>query len=274
MDVRTLEIRAEDGFTLRGTLYDAQSRDALVIASAMGVKRRFYDAFARHVADRGRSVVTFDYRGIGDSRPRSLRGFDAALDQWGRLDAAAAIDWIARQLAPASLTYLGHSAGGQVSALAPNADRVDRFVFVASQSGYWRHWPGLRAYGLGALWLAMPAISRAFGYFPAKALLLGSEDLPRGVASQWEQWGRHPEYLWGYHDPALYARITAPVLAYSLRDDHYAPRAAVDAFAAHFTSAPVTRVHTEERVGHFEFFRKGHEAWWDRLLTRDPDTPL
>jgi predicted alpha/beta hydrolase len=274
MDVRTLEIRAADGFMLAGTLYDAGSRDALVLASAMGVKRRFYDAFARHAAERGRSVVTFDYRGIGDSRPRSLRGFEATLAEWGRLDVAAAIDWITRELAPGSLTYLGHSAGGQISGLAANADRVGRFVFVASQSGYWRYWPGLRAYGLGALWLAMPVISRAAGYFPAKALLFGSEDLPRGVASQWAQWGRHPEYVWGYHDPALYARITAPVSAWSLHRDHYAPRPAVDAFAAHFTGAPMTRVHVDEPIGHFEIFRRGHEAWWDRLLRRDPDTPL
>jgi predicted alpha/beta hydrolase len=259
-----MDIRTADGVSLGSTLYDANSDRALVIASAMGVKRRYYDAFAQHVAAQGISVVTFDYRGIGDSRPPSLRGSDATMEEWGRLDIAAAIDWITGELRPRSLFYVGHSAGGQLAGLAANADAVDRFVLVSSQSGYWRHWPGVRAYGLGALWLLMPVLSRVFGYFPSKLVGLGSEDLPRGVAAQWARWGRHPDYLFRDVDPGLYARITAPVLSYSLRDDTYAPRRAVDALAAHFPN--VTRVHLEERgLGHFDFFRKakGAHLWND-----------
>lgn len=265
MDVRSIELRAADGRSLAATVYDAGAPDALLIASAMGVKRRYYDAFARFVAERGRNVVTLDYRGIGDSRPRSLRGYEATMHDWATLDIPAAIDWIARELRPGSFAYLGHSAGGQLAGLAPNIDRVDRFVFVAAQSGYWRHWPGVRAYGLGFLWVAMPVISRALGWFPGK-MLMGSEDLPRGVASQWAQWGRHPEYLFGYHDPAPYARVTAPLLAYSLRDDHYAPRPAVDALVAKYRGAKVTRVHREDDVGHFDAFRRGKgEKLWEEI---------
>jgi predicted alpha/beta hydrolase len=266
MDVRSIELRAADGGALAATVYDAGASDALLIASAMGVKRRYYDAFARYVAERGRNVVTLDYRGIGDSRPRSLRGFDATMHDWGTLDIPAAIDWIARELRPRSFAYLGHSAGGQLAGLAPNIECVDRLVFVAAQSGYWRHWPGVRAYGLGFLWVAMPVVSRALGWFPGK-LLMGSEDLPRGVASQWAQWGRHPEYLFGYNDPAMYARVTAPLLAYSLRVDHYAPRAAVDALVVRYSNAQVTRVHRDDGIGHFDAFRRGKgESLWEEIV--------
>ena len=260
-----VEIKALDGFPLHATLYDANSDRAMVVASAMGVKRRYYDAFAQHLAKSGTSVVTFDYRGIGDSRPRSLRGFEGSMLDWGRYDIPGVIEWIVREVRPKSLAYTGHSCGGQLAGAAPNISAVDRFVFVCAQSGYWRHWPGIRAYGLGALWLAMPLVSRLIGYFPSRLFGLGSEDLPRNVASQWATWGRDPEYIFAGIDPAPYARIPAPILAYSFRDDHYAPRRAVDALLAKYSAAPVTRVHREERgFGHFDFFRKSKGApLWD-----------
>ena len=39
-----MDIRANDGYVLRATRYDGGDR-AIVIAGAMGVARRFYDAF-------------------------------------------------------------------------------------------------------------------------------------------------------------------------------------------------------------------------------------
>jgi predicted alpha/beta hydrolase len=278
MTPRDIEIRTVDGFVLRGTLYEGGSDEAMLVASAMGVKRRYYDAFARFAAARGISVVTFDYRGIGDSRPRSLRGFDATMDQWGQLDIAAAIEWISRELRPSSLLYVGHSAGGQVAGLAPNIQRVSRFGLIASQSGHWRHWPGASRYGISALWIVMPLVARLVGYFPAKLLGLGSEDLPRDVASQWARWGRDRRYLFRDHDEALYANISAPIVAWSFSDDRYAPKRAVDALLARYSGAAITRLHTEERgFGHFDFFRRKGEAKWEellRLLAPDRHTPL
>lgn len=263
---RTVTFAAADGYELTGTVYDAGSRHWLLIASAMGVKRRYYDAFARFMAELEMNVLTFDYRGIGDSRPRSLRGFDGSMLDWGKLDVAAAIDFIKRQQ-PITLAYLGHSAGGQIAGLAPNVDRVDRFVFTSSQSGYWRLWPGVSKLGLGALWLAMPLISRVVGYFPSKLLGLGSEELPRNVATEWARFGRHREYLFAYADAAPYARITAPILAFSFRDDRYAPRAAVEALLAKYSSARITHKHIEQRgLGHFDLFRKGKaDALWTEI---------
>ncbi|HEX2059244.1 MAG TPA: alpha/beta fold hydrolase, partial [Thermoanaerobaculia bacterium] len=177
IEPRTIEICASDGYRLAATLYDADAGEAMLVAPAMGVRRRFYDAFARYLAERGRNVVTIDYRGIGDSRPANLRRFNGTMSDWGRLDIAAAIEWIVRELRPSSLAYAGHSAGGQLVGLASNADRIERMLLVCAQSGHWRHWPGLRAYGLAALWLAMPVISHVVGFFPSKPLGLGSEDL-------------------------------------------------------------------------------------------------
>ena len=263
-----MEIRAADGFPLHATLYDAQSDRALVIASAMGVKRRYYEPFAQFLAQNGITVLTFDYRGIGDSRPPSLRRFNGTLTEWGTLDIPAAIDWVTRELKPKSLAYAGHSAGGQLAGLAHNIDRVEQLILVCAQSGYWRHWPGVRKWGLGALWVTMPLISRTVGYFPSRVLGLGSEELPREVASEWAKWGRHPHYLFGYHDAVPYSRITAPILAWSFAADTYAPKAAVDYLLRRFGSSQLMHLHVDSgNLGHFDFFRpaKGAALWNDTL---------
>src|SRR6185369_11156839 len=86
-----VQFTATDGFPLHGTLYEGGA-DAILVASALGVKRRYYDAFAQAANQRGFTVLTFDYRGIGESRPSSLRGFDANMRDWGAIDLPAAID--------------------------------------------------------------------------------------------------------------------------------------------------------------------------------------
>jgi predicted alpha/beta hydrolase len=269
-----ITIPARDGFVLRGTLYDAGSDRALLIASAMGVRRRYYDAFARFLRERGITVVTFDYRGIGDSRPRSLRGCEAAMRDWGELDIAAAIDFIAREVKPRALYFAGHSAGGQLAGSASNIGRVSKLVLFCAQSGYWRHWRGVRAFGLRSLWMAMPVIARILGYFPG----LSSEALPRGVASQWAKWGRHRDYLFSEIDPTPYANLRVPLLAWSFEADRYAPKPAVDWLVRHYDGATVDRKHVDHLpLGHFDVFRRGKgEAIWnetvDWLNSNVPDT--
>jgi predicted alpha/beta hydrolase len=61
-------------------------KGAVLIAAAMGVKQAYYADFAAWLARQGYAALTFDYRGMGDSRPaalrHSLRGFEADLFDW------------------------------------------------------------------------------------------------------------------------------------------------------------------------------------------------
>lgn len=273
-----IALRTEDGHDLEATLYEGGDR-AIVIAGAMGVPRRYYDAFAREAAERGHRVLTFDYRGIGGSRPKSLRGYRGTLTEWARHDLTAAIERI-RSTRPSSITLVAHSVGGQIAGLASNAKAVSRLVFVASQSGYWRLWPHVRGIGLGVLWLLMPPVAHAIGFFPSKLLGLGSEDLPRFVAAQWALWGKHPDYVFGYNDRAVAASLDVPLLAWSFADDHYAPKRAVEKLLTYYSSAHVEHRHVPpRRIGHFGFFRRqlAGDLWEETfawLTSRDRDKPL
>ena len=81
--MQSIEFNTADGYALQGALFGdpATCKAALLIVSAMGVPQRFYSDFAQWLATQGYAVFTFDYRGIGASRPthmrRSLRGLQA-----------------------------------------------------------------------------------------------------------------------------------------------------------------------------------------------------
>ncbi|HWP95197.1 MAG TPA: alpha/beta fold hydrolase [Gammaproteobacteria bacterium] len=277
MEPRALAITTGDGYVIKASLYpSAAPRRCAIVCGAMGVKRSFYDAFARFLAGCGITTVTFDYRGIGESRPATLRGFTARMQDWGELDIEAVIAWVRHELAPERLYLVGHSAGGQLVGLAHEARHAHALVMVAAQSGYWGHWRGTQRALVFALWhVLIPLLTRVFGYFPARLLGLG-ENLPAGVARQWARWGRDPRYLFGRDAPAStmhFAALRMPLLAISILHDRFAPRAAVEAWLAWFPNAAITlreiglRNVRNVRIDHFNWFRaEAGLPFWRELV--------
>ena len=91
---------AADGYSLAATLRRpaaGQEKGFVLVASATAVPRQYYARFAGHLAARGFGVMTFDYRGVGGSRPSSLRGFACRMRDWAALDIPAAVDFAARE---------------------------------------------------------------------------------------------------------------------------------------------------------------------------------
>lgn len=261
--VAPLTLVTEDGYPLAATRYRARAvlRGVVVIAPAAGVRMRYYAAFAEFLASQGFEVVTWDWRGTGDSRhecgPRDRR---LTMRAWGTCDLTAAIGWAARRENGAPVFLVGHSFGGQALGLAANADRVSRAVLVTAQHGWVGHWPLRDRLLLRPLWhVAMPALASTLGRFPSSWFGLG-EDLPRGVAHDWAAWGRRREHLgtWSGH-----AALRLPLLAYSFSDDRFAPPAAVAALIRTYSRAAVRRRHLHpaelgvEAIGHWGFFRLG-----------------
>ncbi|MFN2567339.1 MAG: alpha/beta fold hydrolase [Gemmatimonadaceae bacterium] len=264
-------IRATDEFSLAGTEFGdgARAERVVLIAPATGVRRRLYRPFAEFLAAEGFAVVTWDWRGTGDSRPKSLRAFRVTMREWGERDLAGVIDWATVRYPDARLLVVGHSFGGQAVGLAPNRDRVRGLVTVGAQSGYWGHWPRPKRYLYAVLWyVAMPLVTDLAGYFPARLFRLG-EDLPRGVALQWARWCRTPSYLGDWSGHRAFA---APILAIGFMDDPFAPPAAVDALHTRYGSRKQQRwsIAPEElgaaRIGPLRVLPAGRHA--DSLARR------
>lgn len=257
-----LTISALDGFPLAASRFDADGGNAcrvILISPATGVRRSIYRHLAGFLAERGAVVVTWDWRGTGESRPESLRGFTASLRTWAEQDLGGVLQW-AREAHPgAKVALIGHSFGGQALGLLPEAAHLDAAITLAAQSGALHHWPWQLRLPLVGLWYGlMPGLARLVGYFPSRRLGLG-EDLPRGVALEWARWCRRRDFIgdWSGH-----RRFRVPVLSFSFDDDPIAPRQAVDALHAKFGGAVKRRHLTPgdlgvRRLGHFEFLRPG-----------------
>ena len=260
-----VELRAGDGYALGATLFRpaAPGARAVLVQAATGVRQDYYARFAEFLAARGFTVLTFDYRGIGRSRPERLRGMRAAMRDWALLDAAAAWNCLEEIHPGSKMLVVGHSFGGQSLGLLPRPERVAGALVVGSQSGYWRHWPALgRAWMMPTTYVLLPAISRLLGYFPSSRLGFG-EDLPAGVAIEWASWCRDPDYLVGaLGADAAYARFAAPLRAYAIADDAFAPLGAVRALMKLYPSARSEVRVVQPRdvgaasIGHFGFFRE------------------
>jgi predicted alpha/beta hydrolase len=270
---RGIVVTAADGYQLAATLYEVGNSDtAVLVNSATAVPRRFYQRFAGYLQRYGWQVLTYDYRGIGESKPPSLRGFDASMSDWTFLDMAAAVDWIGKALAPRRLFAVGHSFGGQTFGMLGNAAPVDAMVGVSAQSGHWAVQGGREPARVRLIvTVIIPLLSRLFGYFPWSRFARG-EDLPKGVALEWARWCRQRNYL--LDDATLpldrYRDFTAPVLAYSIEDDDWGTRRSVDEMMRAYRN--VTRRHIApadyglEALGHTGFFREAAEPLWREMV--------
>ncbi len=274
MQIKELTIRADDGFALAATLIEPVTSNGRVVLinSAMGVKRRYYSKYAAFLAGQGFTVMTYDYRGIGDSRPTSLRGFKAQLWEWGALDQAAMLAWLRHDYPTSELLVIGHSIGGQIVGLTSENAYIKGVMGVAAQNGYWMRWPGIHKTWIAALWfIVVPVLCPLFGYFPGSKLGMG-EDVPAGVAQEWAKAGRSPGYLLDIHggtDHDYYACLKAPFRSYSFEDDYYAPRRTVEALLDFYPNARSEHRHLKPadigtaKIGHFGFFRETfqHTLW-------------
>jgi predicted alpha/beta hydrolase len=264
-----VELIARDGYRLGATLIRPQSPNGRVILlmAATGVPQQYYAKFSAFLAERGFTVLTFDYRGIGRSLHGSIRSLKAGMRDWALLDAAAAFQFVDENFAKHKLLAIGHSFGGQALGLLPRPERISAALTVGSQSGYWKHWPLLgRAWTWPATHIGLPVVPRLLGYFPGSRLGFG-EDLPKGVAIEWASWCRNPRYLVGALGVEReYARFTAPLRLYAISDDAFAPRRAVEALAALYNNAKAEIRSVEPKdfgvqsIGHFGFFRERFRA--------------
>ncbi|MCC6664880.1 MAG: alpha/beta fold hydrolase [Polyangiaceae bacterium] len=257
-------IGAVDGLELGATLFHPTraARGTVIVNGATGVPASYYSSFAEHLAASGLRVVTYDYRGVGASRPDSLRGFSATMSDWAELDARSVLGHVRERFGDSPLFWLGHSFGGQALGLIDDAREVTGAVLVGSQLGDLSFWPLPDRLKLSVLLGGLlPAVTRGFGYLPG-AIGVG-EDLPKGVAEEWARWCLTRGYFLEAHPVARrrFARFDKPTLLYSMSDDDFAPEPAVAQLMALLSSAPLEHrrvIPSElgvEAIGHFGFFR-------------------
>lgn len=269
-----------DSRALHGTVFDVprgvERRGTVVIASATAVKATYYHRYAAFLAANGFTAITFDYRGIGESRGGSLRGQRIRWYQWGCQDIDTVLAWAMERSDDLPVNFVGHSFGGFGVGLAEHAAGLSRILTVGAQHAYWGdltlrrkagHW------GRAAVMLPLVAV---MGYFPAKRLRL-MEDLPAGVALDWARSRKDfPTAASGSVRDSLRAHqaaVRAPILALAPNDDEYATLPAMNRALSYTPNSPSRAIHLlpadygESALGHFALFHgRYQDTFWEQTL--------
>lgn len=275
-----LEIACADGVRLGATFWPtARPRPlgAVIVSPATGVAARYYHRYAAFLAARGFDALTYDYRGVGRSRPARLRGLDWRWRDWGERDFPAALAALRRASPEAPPMAVGHSIGGILPGMAPGAEALRRMLTVGAQIGWRGDYAPAARRGMTLKWhVAMPALTALCGWFPGRRLGW-LEDLPAGVAREWAFRRARLEASWPAAErPALLARfaaLRASILAVAVTDDPFAPPAAVRRGLGYFRGAPARLAILapaalgHDAIGHFGLFHERHreDFWRDSL---------
>lgn len=279
-------LRALDGYELGAAFYAARMagapRRVALLHCGAGIPALRYRRFARFLADSGIPVLTYDYRGIGLSRPPRLRGFRATIEDWAEHDCAGAVAWLRERFPHAEMLGIAHSVGALLFGGAHNAAEQARLVLIGAHTGYFGDYRLRYRLPMAALWHGlMPAVTRLLGYFPARRLGLG-EDIPAAIALEWaarRSPNLRPTAAGPAHDRTRMlldrcAALQRPALLVSISDDAFATAASTKRLLSYYPRLlPLQHIIFTpadagvRRIGHFGFFgRIAGPALWPRLL--------
>jgi predicted alpha/beta hydrolase len=285
-----MQIITPDGTQLSAKKYTPQLTVCAVVLmpSAMGVPQSYYTSFAEFLAENGVAVMTFDYRGMGESLSEqfrsSLRGFETSIVEWAEQDYNSALNATKAWQPEVPLIVIGHSLGGQLVGMLPDQHLIDGVITVASGSGYWRDNAWKLKRRVWIMWFFMvPLATRIWGYFPGKRLgMVG--DLPKGVIYQWARWCKSPHYFVSESGQAMqtgHGKLASPMLAISFTDDELMSRRNIDQMHEFYSNAKIERRHLDpkdigaRRIGHFGFFRmEFRDSLWSQTLRWLLDVPI
>lgn len=167
MNVCEISIMCADKVEIAATKYppSIDIKAAVIIAPATGIKRQFYANFATYLANNGYGVLTFDNRGIGESLTGKIQHSKADIQAWGEKDLPAVLAQLKQAFPDTRYHLIGHSAGGQLVGLMPNANELSSLFNVACSSGslknmHWLHKPKAHFF----MNFFIPLSNRIFGY--------------------------------------------------------------------------------------------------------------
>ncbi|NJN33275.1 MAG: alpha/beta fold hydrolase [Saprospiraceae bacterium] len=111
---KDITIISEGGVALAARLFAPENPKAAVqINGGTAVKKEYYAAFARFLAENGFVSVIFDYRGCGGSKPADLAECDYSFLDYGVKDMPAVLDYLEAHYPDLPKLVVGHSVGGQ-----------------------------------------------------------------------------------------------------------------------------------------------------------------
>lgn len=278
VSISEISITCDDQVQLAATKFSPKKEiiAAVMIAPATGIKRQFYAPFATYLAEHGYGVISFDNRGIAQSLAGKIKENNASVQCWGEQDSPATLTTLKKCFPDKHYHLIGHSAGGQLVGLMPNANELSSIFNVACSTGSLRNMPF--AYRLRAHFFMnffIPFSNFAFGHTKSQWVGMG-EPLPKEVAKQWQLWCNDKGYVKSAFGKTIhqhyYDDLTVPSMWINAIDDEIANNKNVEEMASVFTRInPITltlspKEHGLSEIGHMKFFSRRSKVLWQYAL--------
>lgn len=275
--MQSIELITEDQYAISAHLFEPQSSNGklILINSATGVKQQLYFSLAKFFAEHGFTVITYDYRGIGLSKPKKMSGFQASMRIWGTQDYKAATQFVKTNFSEYQKFCLGHSLGALILGMNEDSAMFDAFVFIGTQNAYAGNLnfkTKIEAYlGFG---IVQPISTLILGYFPAHWFGLG-ESLPLGSAFDWRTLILNKKSVNKLlaKVPDFSKTLTQKVLVLRAEDDAWLTEKGVKSLMqeTYPNMKPTYRlIKTSEsdknEIGHINFFRSYNKKLWHIIL--------
>ncbi|MCU7615126.1 alpha/beta fold hydrolase [Chryseobacterium sp. GMJ5] len=247
----------------------------ILINSATGVKQYIYYSFAQFFTEKGFTVITYDYRGIGLSEPENIKKSKASMKIWGTEDYHCLTNYITQNFPNDKKYCLGHSVGALLLGMSRGSIIFDAFVFVGTQNAFignlkWR--TKVEAFfGFG---IVQPFVTELLGYFPAQWFGLG-ESLPKNCAYDWRTLilNRKSTNRLLEQTADCSKELSQKVLVIRAEDDAWLTEKGVmsllnDTYPNVTPSYRFIRTSESEKgkIGHINFFRSYNKKLWNIIL--------
>lgn len=272
--MKQLTINSQDGFPIAAHLFEPEAGNGklVIINSATGVKQQIYFSFAKYLADAGFTVITYDYRGIGLSKPQKVRNLKADMRMWGTHDFKAVTTFAKSRFKDYQWYGIGHSVGALILGFNPDSMLFRKFIFVGTQDAYFRHLPlkiaAAAALGFG---IVVPISNFFLGYFPANRFGLG-ESLPKGSAADWRTLILHRKSTYRLYEKAdinLASHLKQSAFIIYAEDDPWVKMKGMESLMQN-VYPNMKKTYREIRVsesaagkiGHINFFRSYNREIW------------
>ena len=271
----TLWINCKDGYKLAAQFYPASDNSKqypILICPATGITKVFYHAFAEWLNQQGYSVLSFDFRGIGESLHGELKDSTASINDWGILDIPAAVDTLLEKTQAKKVILIGHSAGGQLLGINPNYQKVAKVIAIAGSTGHIKGLKGKTKLLAPIMFNVIFPVSSLFKGYGATQFIGMGENLPKNVAKQWAEFCSKPGYVMNTIGKTIFddyhQQIKCPITSFWSTDDEIATEANVKDLLRLYPNAPTKYVeinpqqHGYKYIGHMLMFKKTHQKLW------------
>ena len=247
----------------------------ILINSATGVKQQVNFKLAQYLSNKGFTVITYDYIGIGLSKPNDLKNCKSSMRTWGQEDYKCITSYLKLNFENFEKYLIGHSVGALIVGMNEDSIIFKKIIFIATQKAFVGHLNfKIKIFAYLGFGILQPFTTKIFGYFPAHQFGLG-ESVPAKVAKDWRILILNRNSTNAVLEKCkinISNKLTQKVLVLRAEDDNWLTNIGVEnllketfpKLKPEYQTLKISESPKKE-IGHINFFRHYNESLWQKI---------